>query len=116
MEKTVRSKFVAMFAAIHPFWIAHEVACWLGVARRELWRCERSIAGPTSVAHNPPRKLGDYVMPGPYKEAARQLHAIAQFQQGFFTAKQAIRSLFSEKITDGSELAELSGHYIAWLV
>ena len=63
-------------------------------------------------------------MPGPYKEAARQLHAIAQFQQGFFTAKQAIRSPFSEKITDGSEpylmfpksMAELSGDYITWLV
>jgi len=63
-------------------------------------------------------------MAGTYKEAARQLRAIAQFQQGFITAKQAIRSPFSEKITDGSEpylmfpksMAGLSGHYIAWLV
>lgn len=36
-------------------------------------------------------------MPGPYKEAARRLHEIAQSQQGFFTTKQAIRAGFSEK-------------------
>jgi len=36
-------------------------------------------------------------MPGPYKEAAHQLHEIAQSQQGFFTTKQAIRAGFSEK-------------------
>ena len=34
--------------------------------------------------------------PGPYKEAARQLHQIAQTQQGFFTTKQAIRAGFAE--------------------
>ena len=31
MEKTVLSRF----AAIHPFYIAHEVSNWLGIARRE---------------------------------------------------------------------------------
>jgi len=36
-------------------------------------------------------------MAGPYKESARRLYEIAQSQQGFFTAKQAIRSGFSEK-------------------
>ena len=36
-------------------------------------------------------------MPGPYKEAARQLHEIAQSQRGFFTTKQAIGAGFSEK-------------------
>jgi hypothetical protein len=36
-------------------------------------------------------------MPGPYKEAARRLHEIAQSQQGFFTTKQATRSGFAEK-------------------
>jgi predicted transcriptional regulator of viral defense system len=36
-------------------------------------------------------------MPGPHKEAAHQLHEIAQSQQGFFTTKQAIRAGFSEK-------------------
>lgn len=36
-------------------------------------------------------------MPGPYKEAARRLHEMAQSQQGFFTTKQAIRAGFSEK-------------------
>ena len=36
-------------------------------------------------------------MPGPYKEAARRLHEVAQSQQGFFTTKQAIRSGFGEK-------------------
>src|SRR5579864_2847114 len=51
----------------------------------------------TAEAHNPPRKLGEYVMPGPYKEAARRLHEIAQSQQGFFTTKQATRSGFAEK-------------------
>ena len=36
-------------------------------------------------------------MAGPYKESARRLYEIAQSQQGFFTAKQAIRSGFAEK-------------------
>jgi predicted transcriptional regulator of viral defense system len=36
-------------------------------------------------------------MSGPYKEAARRLHEIAQSQQGFFTTKQAIGAGFSEK-------------------
>ena len=36
-------------------------------------------------------------MPGPYREAARRLHEIAQSQQGFFTTKQAIRAGFAEK-------------------
>jgi predicted transcriptional regulator of viral defense system len=36
-------------------------------------------------------------MLGPYKEAARRLHEVAQSQQGFFTTKQAIRSGFAEK-------------------
>src|SRR5580698_2355366 len=36
-------------------------------------------------------------MLGPYKEAARRLHEIAQSQQGFFTTKQAPRSGFAEK-------------------
>jgi predicted transcriptional regulator of viral defense system len=35
-------------------------------------------------------------VPGPYKEAARRLHEIAQSQQGFFTTKQAIRAGFAE--------------------
>lgn len=49
-------------------------------------------------AHNTPRKLGDYAMTGPYKEAARRLLEIAQAQQGFFTTKQAIRAGFAEKV------------------
>src|ERR1700723_2650463 len=36
-------------------------------------------------------------MQGPYKEAGRRLHDIAQSQQGLFTTKQAIRSRFAEK-------------------
>ncbi len=48
--------------------------------------------------HNTPTKLGDYAMPGPYKEAARRLLEIAQSQQGFFTTKQAIRAGFAEKV------------------
>jgi predicted transcriptional regulator of viral defense system len=36
-------------------------------------------------------------MPRPYKEAAHQLHEIAQSQQGFFTTKQAIGAGLSEK-------------------
>jgi hypothetical protein len=36
-------------------------------------------------------------MPRPQKEAAHQLHEMAQSQQGFFTTKQAIRAGFSEK-------------------
>jgi predicted transcriptional regulator of viral defense system len=35
-------------------------------------------------------------MTGPYKESARRLYEIAQSQQGFFTAKQAIRAGFTE--------------------
>jgi predicted transcriptional regulator of viral defense system len=37
-------------------------------------------------------------MPGPYKEAARRLHEIAQSQQGFFTTKQALHAGFAEKV------------------
>ena len=37
-------------------------------------------------------------MAGPYKEAARRLREIAQSQQGFFTAKQAIGAGFAEKV------------------
>ena len=48
--------------------------------------------------HNTPTKLGDYAMPGPYKEAARRLLEIAQSQQGFFTTKQAIRAGFAERV------------------
>jgi predicted transcriptional regulator of viral defense system len=48
--------------------------------------------------YNPPRKLGEYAMSGPYKEAARRLLEIAQSQQGFFTTKQAIRAGFAEKV------------------
>jgi len=44
------------------------------------------------LLHNLPIKLGG-AMPGPYKRAARQLLDIAQSQQGFFTTKQAIRTL-----------------------
>src|SRR6266851_5446888 len=51
----------------------------------------------TMAAHNSLRKSGDCAMQGPHKEAARQLHKIAQSQQGFFTTKQAIRSGFTEK-------------------
>jgi predicted transcriptional regulator of viral defense system len=36
--------------------------------------------------------------PGPYKEVARRLYEIAESQQGFFTAKQAIRAGFAEKV------------------
>jgi predicted transcriptional regulator of viral defense system len=36
-------------------------------------------------------------MAGPYKEAERRLSAVAQTQQGFFTAKQAIHAGFAEK-------------------
>jgi len=34
----------------------------------------------------------------PYKQAARRLYEIAQSQQGFFTAKQAIRAGYAEKV------------------
>src|SRR6202021_2639760 len=69
-----------------------------------------------AVAHNPPRKLGEYVMPRPYKEAARQLHEIAQSQQGLFTTKQAIRSRFAEKthsyhVNAGNWIREHRGIY-----
>src|SRR3984885_10248012 len=69
-----------------------------------------------AIAHNPPRKLGEYVMPGPYKEAARRLHEIAQSQQGFFTTKQAIRSRFAEKthsyhVNAGNWIREHRGIY-----
>lgn len=36
-------------------------------------------------------------MAGPYKEAERRLSAVAQTQQGFFTAKQAMHAGFAEK-------------------
>ena len=55
-------------------------------------------------------------MPGPYKEAARRLHEIAQSQQGFFTTKQAIRAGFSEKthsyhVNAGNWIREHRGIY-----
>ena len=55
-------------------------------------------------------------MPGPYKEAARRLHEIAQSQQGFFTTKQAIREGFSEKthsyhVNAGNWIREHRGIY-----
>src|SRR5437868_5664993 len=40
MEKTVRSRF----AAIHPFYIAHEVSNWLGIARREPGVRDRKVS------------------------------------------------------------------------
>src|ERR1019366_2889895 len=40
MEKTVRSRF----AAIHPFYIAHEVSNWLGIARREPGLRDRKVS------------------------------------------------------------------------
>jgi hypothetical protein len=55
-------------------------------------------------------------MLGPYKEAARRLHEIAQSQQGFFTAKQALRSGFAEKthshhVNAGNWIREHRGIY-----
>jgi predicted transcriptional regulator of viral defense system len=55
-------------------------------------------------------------MPGPYKEAARRLHKIAESQQGFFTTKQAIRGGFSEKthsyhVNAGNWMREHRGIY-----
>ena len=55
-------------------------------------------------------------MPGPYKEAARRLHEIAQSQQGFFTTKQATRSGFAEKthsyhVNAGNWIREHRGIY-----
>jgi predicted transcriptional regulator of viral defense system len=55
-------------------------------------------------------------MPGPYKEAVRRLHEIAQSQQGFFTTKQAIRAGFSEKthsyhVNAGNWIREHRGIY-----
>jgi len=55
-------------------------------------------------------------MPGPYKEAARRLHEVAQSQQGFFTTKQAIRSGFAEKthayhVNAGNWIREHRGIY-----
>ena len=44
MEKTVRSKFAAMFAAIHPFYIEYEVPNWLAIARREPGLRDRKIS------------------------------------------------------------------------
>ncbi len=66
--------------------------------------------------HNPPIKLGDCVMPGPYKVAARRLYEMAQSQQGFFTAKQAICSGFAEKthsyhVNAGNWIRERRGIY-----
>src|SRR5713101_2455133 len=40
VEKTVHSRFVA----IHPFWIAHEVSNWLGIARREPGLRDRKVS------------------------------------------------------------------------
>src|SRR4029077_4943805 len=81
-------------------------------------QCDRRSLLParTAKAHNPPRKLGEYVMPGPYKEAARRLHEIAQSQQGFFTTKQATRSGFAEKthsyhVNAGNWIREHRGIY-----
>ena len=55
-------------------------------------------------------------MLGPYKEAARRLHEVAQSQQGFFTTKQAIRSAFAEKthayhVNAGNWIREHRGIY-----
>jgi predicted transcriptional regulator of viral defense system len=55
-------------------------------------------------------------MLGPYKEAARRLHEVAQSQQGFFTTKQAIRSGFAEKthayhVNAGNWIREHRGIY-----
>jgi predicted transcriptional regulator of viral defense system len=55
-------------------------------------------------------------MPGPYKEAARRLHEIAQSQQGFFTTKQAIRAGFADKthsyhVNAGNWIREHRGIY-----
>jgi len=55
-------------------------------------------------------------MPGPYREAARRLHEIAQSQQGFFTTKQAIRAGFAEKthsyhVNAGNWIREHRGIY-----
>jgi len=55
-------------------------------------------------------------MPGPYKEAARRLQEIAQSQQGFFTTKQATRSVFAEKthsyhVNAGNWIREHRGIY-----
>jgi predicted transcriptional regulator of viral defense system len=47
--------------------------------------------------YNPQNILGDCVMQGPRKEAEHRLYAMAQSQQGFFTAKHAIRAGFAEK-------------------
>jgi predicted transcriptional regulator of viral defense system len=54
--------------------------------------------------------------PGPYKEAARRLYEIAESQQGFFTAKQAIRAGLAEKVhpyhvTAGNWIREHRGIY-----
>src|SRR5437899_9261332 len=59
--------------------------------------------------------LGPYKL-GPYKEAARRLHEVAQSQQGFFTTKQAIRSGFAEKthayhVNAGNWIREHRGIY-----
>ena len=55
-------------------------------------------------------------MLGPYKEAARRLHQVAQSQQGFFTTKQAIRSGFADKthayhVNAGNRIREHPGIY-----
>lgn len=55
-------------------------------------------------------------MAGPYKESARRLYEIAQSQQGFFSAKQAIRSGFAEKthsyhVNAGNWIREHRGIY-----
>jgi hypothetical protein len=93
MEKTVRSRFVA----IHPFQIAREVSNWLGIARKEPGRYERPIACAQHRRRLIPKKVRGLCNAGPYQEAARRLQEVAQSEQGFFTTKQAIRSGFAEK-------------------
>lgn len=68
------------------------------------------------MAHNPLRKLGNYTMARPFKDAVRRLQGIAQSQQGFFTTKQAIQSGFAEKthsyhIKAGNWIREHRGIY-----
>jgi predicted transcriptional regulator of viral defense system len=58
---------------------------------------ELAIGPHQGEMHDSPRKLGDYAMTGPYKEAARRQYETAQAQDWFFTTKQAARSGFAEK-------------------
>ncbi len=83
---------------------------------QEQWDTRGLLPSPIAIAHNPPRKLGECAMPGPYKEAARRLREIAQSQQGFFTTKQATRSGFAEKthsyhVNAGNWIREHRGIY-----